>query len=89
MLYTEDVCGAAELLIWSHFFSLITHQHGPTPESLLTTLLTNLELPQFADPTNLPLSNSVSRWWKILAQHIEEGLVFLAPTGALIVKVSY
>ena len=68
MLYTEDVCGAAELLIWSHFFPLITHHDGPAPESLLTSL-TNIELPQFAAETNLPPSSSAaSLWWKICSE---------------------
>ena len=80
MLYTEDVCGAAELLIWSHFFPLITHQHGPTPESLLTTL-TNVELPQFAERLIylFPTQSVAGRKFWILLREAE----FLAALAAL------
>ena len=48
--FTEDVCGAGELLIWSHFFPLITSR----PDQL-RSLLTDMQLPQFDHLANLTL----------------------------------
>ena len=33
--FTEDVCGATELLIWSHFFPLITNTRWPPRRPIL------------------------------------------------------